>query len=365
MYTLLMESQQPISDQDSAAQSLPKSTKATTKTSPRSSKPFLTLAPSRIGLVIIVSVSVISLLAGGALAYSSYRSKQIIDDTASNNSSGGFGALNFNPLRTPSPAPTSTPTPSPVVETTASPSPKSEVTPTPQPTATPTPTPIPTTDLQVKRLGLQGTQSGSVSFAGPGPHQYTELPGAYKYYIVTEIINNGPLPAENYQVKLFNNQTLLQEKTYSLIQVGATQLVTLDIVNDLGTYQLRAEINLDDSMKDTNVQNNQLTSTNIIQAETEPPQISLAAERDNQNQQTCVDIWVTDNMSSEYEMKFEEKLDNENFHQIVYRPDPSSQERYQRCLSGPTGENHTYKLRVTDKRGNTAENTLDFELYSF
>jgi hypothetical protein len=132
-----------------------------------------------------------------------------------------------------------------------------------------------------------------------------------------------------------------------------------------GLHQIELEIDPDKKLAEQSHENNILIFSYEVTAEQVPPEIQVDSFRNNDTKETCVEFSAVDNISTETEMEYHTKLDSEPWQEINYRPDPASDETYHRCLTGPPGQTHTFSVRVFDKRGNLAEQSLRFPLLQF
>ncbi len=254
----------------------------------------------------------------------------------------------------------------PTLDITLTPSPSPTPTTTPKP---PTPTPI-KDDLQLTRFYIQGQYSSPTtttadSQGNPESYTFEEHIGINAFYVADSIKNNGPNTIKNIKHQLWVNGKLQSEKIIDQLSANEEKnLVDFYLPQSPATYSLEIKVNPDHIIIENNYGNNTLSRKFIVINDKTAPEIrSIDVYRDLPHQQSCLVFSVSDNVSSPNEIKYQEKLDGEEFHEITW--DHSQEAGYQRCLSGPVGEPHVYTLKVRDNRGNENERSYGFQLLGF
>ncbi|NMC36307.1 hypothetical protein GYA49_04655 [Candidatus Beckwithbacteria bacterium] len=275
--------------------------------------------------------------------------------------SGSFADLILEDVYQPSS--TSSPTPSPKSTTT----PAATTIPKPTPTPTPIPDDIELTNLYISNQYNSPNDSTSYNSNGdPDIQTFEERRGPSGIIASQSFKNNGPNPLNNIKYQLWINGEFISETMTETINPFEVNNVNgfYSLPSSPGTYIVEVKVNPDHTVPENNYNNNNMSKKYIVINDITPPNImGINTTRDNVNKQTCLSFGFNDNISEPTEMKYYEKLDAENYHEISW--DHSVETGYRRCLSGPAGEAHSYHLKITDKRDNTAEKTLNFELYAF
>jgi len=242
--------------------------------------------------------------------------------------------------------------------------------PTPTPTATPTPTPVPVDvaitavylwDYNAMSSILNPTASNTLSI---DEKNWTSIPSPISMTFELKTIGNTSQKSVPYRVTA--NGTVVQSGLIGLVNSSGTISPTFSLPFAPASYTVAIDINQPSEYTEANTSNNSYTFPYTIRADTTPPQISFEILKRADTQQTCVTPrYATDVSTSENDIRFEGKLDGENWYSFTYRPDPSKEPRYERCLTGPAGEYHTFYVKAWDKRGNQMEGVYSFSLYAF
>jgi len=244
----------------------------------------------------------------------------------------------------------------------------------PTPTIIPSPSPLPTpesvNDLQTPRFTIQSQYSSPTgvtndSQGNPDTYTFEELIGINAFFVSNTIKNMSPVALENIKVQYLVNGKIQKETIITKLSAYEDRTFTdFYLPQTPGTYLVEIRINPEHTISERHYSNNNVNRKLILTAEKTPPNImSLDVYREYTNKQTCIDFSVNDNVSNPKQMKYFEKYDTEDMHEITW--DHSKESGYIRCFSGPEGESHEYTLKVTDSRGNTSERKLNFNLLAF
>jgi len=253
----------------------------------------------------------------------------------------------------PSPSPTPTIVPTPINQT-------SKIT-----TPTPTPAPVPKSDLKTTWDNFpRPAGPGEGCFAGQDPSNpvYCEVKNTetslVSYFM--EIENSGNDDVNNLLIRLVLDGKSSDHYIQSILH-GEKKTITIPLTGEVGNHTGTVSINPDKTFLETNYDNNNKSFT----LEIKPDSIAPSATLDVFNKSAtskCFSPFVMDNVDSEYQLTLELQIDSGSWKTIPSRPDPGSEQRYEECLYGVSGDSHQGRLKVTDRRGNTSESsaTMNF-----
>lgn len=291
---------------------------------------------------------------------------------------------------TPSPTPTTiaTPTPEPSNTASASASPKTSVKPSakasvkpssprPSPTASssPTPTPTPTPSIasldirfgnpsaHVKQTYDDGSGVGRVinrEFSSIQIGEFDEVKSVWgpKITVCFHVVSNQDIEGSKLGYTITENAKIVSEGTlsqYPKIEAGKIYDVCHDTTTAIGTHKLELNINNTKSLSESLYTNNfaRIDFKNL--ADNIAPNFTLIGPNNEGSDGTCLfPQYIADNVTSVANLKIEQKVDNGAWGNF-------SGSRY--CFKGKTGDSHSYAIRITDERGNKAEQSTSFELF--
>lgn len=353
---------QPIYEQSASptppAQSPPVTPISAPPTTYTPLKPKFPLIPALIGVFVVIIAS--SLL--GVVYF-----KTVFKPTAS-----------LSPVPTsPSPTPSLTPSPS----STSSASPKASLKATAKPTIkpvsvlpstnpTPTPVPIPSLDIRfgnpstnIKQTYDDGSGAGRVinrEYTSIQSGQFDELPASWgtKVTLCYHIVANEEVKGKDVKLKLTLDDNATVEDTlgqYDKLEPGRLYDWCRDTSIDMGKHTAKLIINGDNSLKELYPSNNtaRLEWENV--QDKIAPNFTLIGPKNEGTAGTCLfPQYISDNVTLVSNLKIEQQVDSESWTAF-----PGT--RY--CFTGTAGSSHSYKIKITDSRGNVSEQSKSFVLY--
>lgn len=333
-----------------------------TETTPTPPSFVITQKPNPVILTIILII-VILLGTTSVLAYQNYQLKKRLS------------FLQLTPLPQPE---TITPTPSPTFPTSPLSAPDA-ASPKPAPIIKPSTTPQPVTlDLffdspasYIARGYDKGDGKGLISegqFSGDSNHAFDELNKLWASPVSAcfQIKTNQAITGSEISYQLFLDNTKIREDhlgNYSLKSTGYGLIATntansvvpfcQQVDSSVGNHSVKLVLNSNKSTSETNYSNNTAEATYQIKADSVPPAFNIYGPN-KETEGTCVFINdVSDNISNYSDLTIIDRLDNNSWGNYHYP-------RY--CVAGTTGEQHTYYVKITDLRGNTAEKSKTFQI---
>jgi len=277
------------------------------------------------------------------------------------------------------PSPTATPSPvvAPSLEPSATPSatPKSSrkpvsLLPSTTPSPTPTPVAIPTLDLRfgnpsanIKQTYDDGSGVGRVinreyTSIQAGQFDEVKLIWSPRVTICYHIVSNEEVKGSDvkFVFQLDNKDDVTDNLgQYDKLEPGRLYDWCHDVTSDIGKHSARLTLNPAKTLKEL------IYSNSIAYLQWEnlkdnvAPNFTLIGPNNEGVSGTCLfPQYISDNVSAYSALKIEQKLDSGAWTAF-------SGSRY--CLTGTTGDAHTFSIKITDERGNTNEQQKSFVLY--
>jgi len=291
-----------------------------------------------------IIVGIFILIFGGIVGYDTYSryhiaqseaSRIVVDTTQANPSP----VVVSEPSSEPSPASISfSPTPKPTTKPTIKPS----------PTPTPTPTPMGDFFFESAKMTYRGHDIGDLVDEGEGPVGSIFMKGMVRNYDIRA--NTGTV-----NMKVYYDGKIIVEKERRLFDEYYWYEEHL-IPKDLGEHTVKIVYNENRAIPETNYSHNEQVFHYRVIADGVPPTFTIDGPY-NIDGQTCM-RWVnlTDNAFVYTDVWAKYKIDDgawsEKSTGTVYG-----------CVTGTTGETHTYTVRAEDLRGNIREESKQFSAY--
>ncbi|MFZ2199193.1 MAG: hypothetical protein WAV40_00150 [Microgenomates group bacterium] len=278
-----------------------------------------------------------------------------------------------SPSPTPSPAPSLIASPSPLPSATSKPTKKpasKPVVPSPISSPTPTPVPIPSLDIRfsnpsanVKQTYDDGSGVGRVvnrEYSSIQVGQFDEIASAWSPRITVcyHIVSNEEIKGKDVKFVLtLDDKTDVEDNLgqYDKLEAGRTYDWCHDMTNDLGKHKAALTLNGDKSIKEI------IYTNDIAKLEWESlrdyiaPNYTLIGPTNEGETGTCLfPQYISDNVTPYASLKIEQQVDSGSWTSFAGS-------RY--CFVGTSGSSHTYKIKITDARGNANEQSKTFVLY--
>lgn len=268
-------------------------------------------------------------------------------------------------------------TSTPVTKATASP--KATTTPTPTQEPVETSTPAPKAQSTAKCSGPILTdlfirpEDGKVSkikylnsFRDPETTAVYKLTDQPTFEPLLEYLNeellacvlvrgSETIPAQNVKYSVTDNDQVISVTNIHEASLGFDGVnVCHRLPKTAGVHKISFIFNSDKSFCEPNFENNVASFTYTMKGDNDGPQFEIIGPHDLGSPGTC--LWpgyLSDNSTEKQDIKLEQYIDD------VLKPKHHSGGL---CIEGLPGETHTYKVRATDKEGNTTEKSKTFQI---
>lgn len=170
-------------------------------------------------------------------------------------------------------------------------------------------------------------------------------------------ITNESLSGSDISYSIFVDDTKIREgnlQSFGIIKANETIKFCQDITSAIGKHNVKFMFNPDRTIPETDYSNNSAEIEYRVLADNVPPSFNIH-EAISEEEGVC--IWpenVSDNVTLYSDLVILQKMDDGEW------------EPYQwprKCITGSIGEQHTYRVKITDERENTTEKSKIFSIF--
>lgn len=186
---------------------------------------------------------------------------------------------------------------------------------------------------------------------------FEEVVSVWKTTVKACFVMSGsqPVSKNTIEFKLIQDgQETAYQPTSALVAVPVSMYGWCHVSpNSVGSHLLKVILNPNRKIEEDNYSNNELSIKYEIRPDAAPPAFTIFGPH-TEIEGTCFHLNdVSDNVSLFNELKIYQKFDNQSW---------QDQSSSRICISGQSGDQHSYTAKVVDARGNSEEKTKAFTL---
>lgn len=242
--------------------------------------------------------------------------------------------------------------------------------PTPTPTPTQTPTPQATLDIRfgnpsavIKQTIDEGTGDGRVinrEYTSIQSGQFDEVSSTWspRVTVCYHIVSNEAVAGKDIKFNMSLDDKVEVEDNlgqYDKLEAGRLYDWCRDTSINIGKHTARLTINTDKAVKESNYTNNVARIDWENLADKIAPNFTLMGPNNEGTDGTCLfPQYISDNVTAYKDLKIEQKVDLSGW---------SKYDGNRYCFKGEAKDSHSYRIRISDTRGNVNEQNKTFVLY--